>query len=224
MTDKTKPQPLPKRFQTQVEISRGHITTLRGVILLLALICGALWYGWTKAPSQMTVHIPPDLRAGSVQGVREIPAQNIYVFAVYFWQQIQRWPENGENDYPGNMHRLQSYLTPRFYDWLEQDFKTKTAKGELRNKIRGISEIPGHTYEPDRVVVLGDGTWLVWLDIEIKEWVNELNTKTVQVRYPLRVVRFDIDQQQNPWGLALDGFPADQQPVRITDQEQGGLS
>ncbi len=59
MTDNTMSQPLPKRFQTQVEISRSHITTLRGVILLMAVICGALWYGWTMAPSQMTVHIPP---------------------------------------------------------------------------------------------------------------------------------------------------------------------
>ena len=215
---------LPKRFQTQVEISKGHIATLRGVILLMAAICGLFWYGWTTAPSHITVHIPPDLRSGSQQSAGEIPPQNVYVFAVYFWQQMHRWPTNGEKDYPANIHQLQNYLTPRFYDWLEQDFRTKTAKGELRNKIRGVSEIPGHNYEPDRVVVLGDGTWLVWLDVEIKEWVNELNTKTVQVRYPMRVVRFDIDQQRNPWGLALDGFPAGQQPVRITDQDKGDRS
>jgi len=55
-------QTLPKRFQTQVELSRGHIATLRGVIAVMAMICAGLWYGWTMAPSHMTVHIPPDLR------------------------------------------------------------------------------------------------------------------------------------------------------------------
>jgi len=224
MTSQSLPQPLPKRFQTQVEISREHIITLRAVIALMTVICTGLWYGWTMAPSRMTVHIPPDLRSGAEQAVDRIPAQNVYVFAAYIWQQMHRWPANGEKDYAANIHRLQSYITPRFYDWLEQDFQNKTAKGELRNKIRGGSEIPGHNYEPDRVVVLGDGAWLVWLDFEIKEWVNELNTKTVRIRYPMRVVRFDIDPQNNPWGVALDGYPAGEHPTRIVADEAGEAS
>lgn len=224
MIRKATKEALPKRFQTQVEISRAHINTLRGIILLMALICGGLWYGWISAPSHMTVHIPPDLRSSSEQTVGAIPPHNVYVFALYFWQQIHRWPENGENDYAKNIHRYQNFMTPRFYDWLDKDFQAKAGKGELRNKVRGIAEIPGHHFEADRVVVLGDGTWLVWLDLEVKEWVDELNTKTVRVRYPLRVVRFDIDPQHNPWGLALDGFSAGQQPSRLPDQDSGDNS
>ncbi|MGI9500634.1 MAG: PFL_4703 family integrating conjugative element protein, partial [Geminicoccaceae bacterium] len=212
---------LPRRFKTAVEVSHGHIMTLRCVIALMTLICGALWYGWMKAPSSITVHIPPDLRSGIEQDAKDIPAQNIYMFAVYFWQQMNRWPVNGEKDYAKNIHKLQNYVTPRFYDWLEDDFKTKTAKGELRRKIRGAGEIPGHNYEPERVQIIGDGAWLVWLDFEVKEWVNELNTKTVWIRYPMRVVRFDIDRNSNPWGLAMDGYPADEKPSRIERKSLG---
>ncbi len=217
-------QTLPKRFQTQVELSRGHIATLRGVIAVMAMICAGLWYGWTMAPSHMTVHIPPDLRSGAEQSVGKVPAPNVYVFAAYIWQQMHRWPANGTKDYAANIHRLQNFVTPRFYDWLEKDFQTKTAKGELRNKIRSGSEIPGHNFEIDRVVVQSDSSWLVWLDFEIKEWVNELNTKTVQIRYPMRVVRFDIDPQDNPWGVALDGYPAGEHPTRIVADEAGEAS
>lgn len=211
--------PLPKRFQTQVEISRTHIVTLRGVIILLALMCLGLWYGWTTAPKDIIVHIPPDLRAGASASVNAVPAENVYVFASYIWQQLHRWSTNGDDDYAANIYRLQNFITPRFYAWLEKDYQNKYAKGELRNKIRAAAEIPGHNYEPDRVVILGDGAWLVWLDFKIDEWVGELNTKSVGIRYPMRVVRFAVDREQNPWGLALDGYPAEHKPTKLDPTE-----
>ena len=210
---------LPKKFQTQVEVSKAHIVTLRVVILLLALLCSGALYGWTTAPQQITVHIPPQFQSGTQQGVDHVPPPNVYTFAAYIWQQMHRWPANGEDDYPANMFRLQSFLTPRFYDWLEADFQGKARRGELRGKVRGISEIPGRHYEPSRVVPVGDGAWIVWLDVEIKEWVNDLVTKDVRLRYPLRVVRFDVDRERNPWGLALDGFPEGQTPERLPDAD-----
>ncbi len=214
-------QAVPKRFHTQVEISRAHIATLRGVIILMALVSAGLLYGWTTAPKQLTVHIPPSFQAGIQQPVGTIPEPNIYTFASYIWQQMHRWPENGEKDYAANLFKLQSFVTPRFYDWLEQDFQTKTSRGELRGKVRGISEMPGHSYEASRVVAQGDGVWLVWLDFDVKEWVNDLTTKDVSIRYPMRVVRFDVDRETNPWGLALDGFPENERPTRMDEQHEG---
>ena len=29
------------------------------------------------------------------------------------------------------------------------------------------------------------------------------------IRYPLRVLRYAVDAEANPWGLALDGFAAE---------------
>jgi integrating conjugative element protein (TIGR03746 family) len=225
MAAMTKPtQTVPKRFHTQVEISRAHITTLRAVILLMALVIAGLLYGWSTAPKQMTVHIPPAFQSGVTQPADTVPLPNIYTFASYIWQQLQRWPENGEKDYADNLYKLQSFITPQFYDWLEQDFQSKASRGELRGKVRGIAEIPGHHYEASRVIPQGDGVWLVWLDVEIKEWVNDLTTKEVSIRYPMRVVRFDVDREANPWGLALDGFPDDEVPTKIEDNQEEASS
>ena len=214
----------PKRFHTQVEISQAHITTLRGVILLMFLVCAGLAFGWMRAPSQMTVHIPPTFQSGVEQAAGTVPEPNVYTFANYIWQQMHRWPENGEKDYAQNLFKLQSFVTPRFYAWLEKDFQTKASRGELRGKVRGIAELPGHGYEKSRVVQQGDGVWLVWLDFEVKEWVNDLTTKDVSVRYPMRVVRFNINKEANPWGLALDGFPEGEQPRKIDKSVEGESS
>jgi hypothetical protein len=38
------------------------------------------------------------------------------------------------------------------------------------------------------------------------------------IRYPLRVVRYDVDGECNPFGLALDGFYQD--PIRLEGRAQ----
>jgi hypothetical protein len=44
--------------------------------------------------------------------------------------------------------------------------------------------------------------------------------KQTAIRYPLRVVRYPVDAEANPWGLALDGFAGDG-PTRIDESESG---
>jgi len=45
-----------------------------------------------------------------------------------------------------------------------------------------------------------------------------MTVKRTRIRYPLRVVRYAVDPEANPWGLALDGFGADG-PRRLTDAD-----
>jgi len=33
-----------------------------------------LWFGWSQAPKQLTVHVPPDLRSGATLAIDEVPA------------------------------------------------------------------------------------------------------------------------------------------------------
>jgi hypothetical protein len=66
--------------------------------------------------------------------------------------------------------------------------------------------------------VLGGDVWVVWLDLDLLESVKGMTVKRTAIRYPLRVVRFAVDLETNPWGLALDGFEADG-PRRLTDDE-----
>jgi integrating conjugative element protein (TIGR03746 family) len=81
-----------------------------------------------------------------------------------------------------------------------------------------LQEIPGHGYEEERVEVLAGDAWIIWLDLDLLESVKGMTVKRTAIRYPLRVVRYAVDPEANPWGLALDGIGADG-PRRLTDAE-----
>src|SRR3546814_11343093 len=71
------------------------------------------------------------------------PYTTLFRSSFYIWQQVQRWPTNGEEDYPRNLRALSAYLTPSCRAFLQQDYEYRRASGELRQRVRGIYEIPG---------------------------------------------------------------------------------
>lgn len=68
--------------------------------------------GWWSAPRDLTIPLPPDLRSGSVRKWWEVPPGTVYSFAFYIFRHLNRWPTNGEDDYPRNIRALSSHLTP----------------------------------------------------------------------------------------------------------------
>jgi integrating conjugative element protein (TIGR03746 family) len=208
---------LNKRYQSQIGLQTAHIASLRFVIALLVLINVATWYGWTSAPDQLTVHVPPDLRTGASMKVHEIPAEDVFTFATHIFQRLQRWEQDGAKDYAARIFELQYFLTPRYQEALERDFRERFKSGQLRRARRGAQPLQDAAYEPDRVQVLGNSAWVVFLDLQISEWVEDLEIKQVPIRFPLRIVRLDIDREKNPWGLALDGYPEGLWPENLND-------
>lgn len=179
------------------------------VALLLAI------RGLQKAPGDLTLHIPPDLRSGAKLRPGDVPPPNVYAFAHYIWQQVNHWSRDGDKDYGAAIYRMQAYITPSCREWLERDLAAKANNGELSLRTRALQEIPGHEYEELRVRPLSDGAWRVEVDYEIKETVRGVPVKEAGVRYPLRVVRFDADREQNQFGLAVDCFNDPEQPSRL---------
>ncbi len=201
-------------YHRELHNVRTHIATLRLALLAVTLLAAFMGWGWHNAPRDLVVHIPPDLRAGSTQPAHEVPRANVYAFAYYIWQQLNRWPEDGSEDYGRNVFRLSAFLTPAFRAQLTQDLEKRGRRGELARRVRAAHEVSGAGFEPRRVEVVRDGeAWVVWLDLELTETVRGMNVKHTRVRYPLRVVRFAVDREKNPWGLALAGFAS--APVRI---------
>lgn len=182
-------------------------------ILALALLLAIR--GLQNAPDELTLHIPPDLRSGATIRPGEVPPPNVYTFAHYIWQQVNHWSRDGDKDYGAAIFRMQAYITPACREWLEQDLKTKANNGELSLRTRALQEIPGHEYEESRVRPLSGSAWRVEVDYEIKETVRGMPVKETGVRYPLRVVRFDADREQNQFGLAVDCFNDTEQPSRL---------
>lgn len=193
------------RYRDENSNLRSHINTLRGVVGLQVCFLAALWQGWQHAKEEVRIHIPPDLRSGAVIKYRDINPANIYAFANTVFQQANHW-ENGQDDYGKNLYKVAAYLTPPFINSLQADMALRGKNGELAGRTRTIQPLTGQGYEERRVAVLSNDAWLVWLDYNIREYVKSVEVKNVLVRYPIRVVRYDIDMDANPWGLALDGY------------------
>ena len=207
-----------RRYRYEIDNVRAHLRSLWVVIGLQALVIFALWFGWSQAPKTLTVHVPPDLRSGAVLAIDQVPQANVYAFAFYIFQQLNRWPEDGARDYGRAIFSVSPYLTPRYRIDLIADMENKGRQGELAYRVRGMQEIPGHGYEERRVDVLNGGVWVVWLDLDLYESVKGMTVKKTAIRYPLRVVRHAVDLEANPWGLALDGF-AGEGPRRLSEAE-----
>ncbi len=209
-----------RRYRYEIDNVRAHLRSLWAVIGVQLMIILALWLGWSQAPKQLTVHVPPDLRSGATLAIDEVPAANVYAFTFYIFQQLNRWAEDGGQDYGKAIFRVSPYLTPRYRADLIADMELKGRQGELAYRVRGVHEMPGHGYEERRVDVLALGIWVVWLDLDLFESVKGMTVKKTAIRYPLRVVRLSVDPESNPWGLALDGF-AGNGPQRLTEAELG---
>ena len=197
-----------------------HIYTLRLAVVCLLVAVAALW--WRNGVLQETrrLYIPPDLTQGLVTNFETVPAPTVYTFAYYIFQQLNRWPSDGEKDYPKQIYALQGFLTPGCRAALEADMNTKQEQGELRQRVRAIQEIPGQTYTRQRVQIETSSAWNIWLDVNVTESIGGHPVKDVLLRYPLRVVRFDVDKEVNPWGLALACHET-MRPVLLTEEQLG---
>lgn len=181
-----------------------HIRTLRIVVVCLGVIVVALWWRNGVLQEIRRVYIPPDMTQGLVTDYREVPAPTIYTFGLYIFQQINRWRNDGEIDYPQQIFALQGFLTPGCFATLQADMNEKQRLGELRQRVRSLQEILGQSYSRQRVQIESGNTWKIWLDVNVIESIGGHDVKNVMLRYALSVVRFDVDKEINPWGLALD--------------------
>ncbi len=206
------------RFRNEVAHLQAHVRSLRLAAGALFVIVLLLSFGWWSAPRNLTIHVPPDLRSGSTRRWWDVPPESVYTFAFYVWQQIQRWPSDGEADYARNLRTLSPYLTPSCLAFLQQDDLYRARNGELRKRVRGIYEIPGRGYGEDptlRVRTVSNDEWVVTLDVTADEYYGAEQVKRAFVRYPLKVVRMDVDPEHNPFGLALDCYAGTPQRIEV---------
>lgn len=213
------------RFKNEIMHLRWYVQTLRmaaGAMFATAMVMAG---GWWSAPRDLTIHVPPDLRSGSTRPWWDVPPESVYATTFYIFQQLNRWPNDGEADYARNLHALSPYLTPACQSFLRNDYELRKSTGELRNRVRGIFEIPGRGYADNpaaRVKVLSENDWLVTLDVVANEYHEEEQVKRVMVRYPIKVRRADVDAARNPFGLMLDCYDGVPQRISLPQQETPG--
>jgi len=192
---------------------------LWGLTVMLIVLLGFALYGLHRARQALPpVHIPPELQFGATLAWGEVPLPNVYMFAGYIFQQLHLWRADGHVDYGQNIFKLQAFLTPRYRAELEADLDWRARRGELQGRIRQLAPLRGQGFEAKRVVPLGAGRWRVWVDFAIDETVKGMAVKQTLIRYPLEIVSMDVDPEQNPWGLALDGHGGER-PVRLSEED-----
>ncbi len=211
------------RYADLNESLKSHVVTLRIGLSILFMTNILLWYGWNSSQNDIRIHIPPDIRSGAVLKADEISPPNIYTFAGYIFQQLNHWIESGYKDYGMQIFKMSPYLTPKFREYLINDLKVRGKKGELTGRTRSIHPVAGQGYEEQRVDLVDKDTWIVWLDFNIKETVGGMQIKNLLIRYPIKVVRYEVNPEINPWGMALDGF-AKEGPKRLTEADLASSS
>ncbi len=187
-------------LETEQQAGRFKTRIIVGLLILLMIMA----IGWSMAPNQITLYYPPDLRSGASMKVGQIDDSEVYLFAEYIEQQLNNWKTDGSKDYITNIKRLGAYFTPSYQSYLLQDYKARKGRGELRDRVRNWSPVPGSAYQESYVQRDGKN-WVVWLDTDVTEYVHGGLVKKIRVRFPIKVVRYDVNRELNPWGLALDG-------------------
>lgn len=203
--------------------TRRHNVHLRWVIVAVAALGAFGTYQAAKVPKNLSVHLVPNVTASSTVQVRDgesmVPAANVYSFAYYIWQQLNRWQTDGATDYGAQIFRVQNYVTPRCIAQLTGDLQARQKAGELKLRTRQLSEIPGLGFQTNRVIANESGTdWTVFLDMQIQETFRGQAVKDVFIRYPLRIVRYDVDRERNPWQLAVDCY-GNERPARLDETQ-----
>ena len=192
------------RYRNELAGQREAIRALWGAVAVTLACALVLGVGWMTAPSALRIHIPPDLTAGATVRPDDPGPPHVYTFALYIWQQLYRWPSDGAIEYRAKLDALVHFLTPACRQDRLDDFAARNARRELAGRQRAVWELPGRGFAPERVFHEGAGSWVVSLDLMIEETVLGVRVKTRAVAYPVRVVRYDVDREWNPWGLALD--------------------
>ncbi|WP_278405967.1 PFL_4703 family integrating conjugative element protein [Pseudomonas rhodesiae] len=208
-------------YRKKVDAQLSHINSLRLVIGLLIALGLYMAYGWQSAPRDLTIHVPPDLRSGSTRQWWDVPPESVYAFGLYIFQQMNRWPVDGEADYEDNIARLGGYLTPSCKAYLQKDFELRRNSGELRKRERGVFEIPGRGIDDkseQHIEQHSINDWTVNLDITADEHYGGERVKRALARYPLHIIRSDIDPEKNLFGLAWDCYSSNPQRIEVSTE------
>ncbi len=181
----------------------------------IGLIAIVLWqtYSLSGVSERITVHIPPDLERGAVLNPGEVPRPNLYSFSHYLFQKINTWEKDGYSEAPKLLDVYRCYLTPDFAENLALIHQERSNRGETKNRTRLVREASNKGFDPKNVVTISKDKWVVLLDMNIQETIEDTLIKDVSVRFPLILIKDDTNPDCNPWGIKLAGF--DSSPKRI---------
>lgn len=208
-----------KFFDNSNDNTLAIIRVFGTLTVLLMLGIFYLSYQVGKAREDININIPPDLSLGATVRPDEIPKTAVYDFASRIFQSLHRWRFAGHKEYEENINKYADFFTPDYRAFLDRDYSRRLRDGELNNRERALQPLlAGWDYDLVKIVRSENGravSWVVALDMELTETYKGERVKRLFLRYPMRVVRREVDPNINPWGLALAGYAADPEPLKL---------
>ena len=190
----------------------AHITTLRIACAVLVVLLMFAVVGWALSSRTHRLSLPPLLEYAPSLQTGEIQPWEVYNFAGYIWQFLNRCESNCETELPQRQIKMGSFITPQFASTLDRSRAARAS--ELRDRTRYILPLEGG-WSPTLATTMSKGRWRVTLDVLLVEKLRAVEVKRVPIRYSIVVEQRRIDPEYNPWGLYLAGFASP--PSRITE-------
>ena len=89
---------------------------------------------------------------------------------------------------------------------MKKNYQELLINGEVQHRVRIMRGAIGAAFESKHVQKLTKDQWQVNITVRVTEYVRGVAVKDIDVNYPLRITRYDVNREYNPWGLAIDGF------------------
>ena len=191
------------------------------IILILSIISFGLLIGWMHEPSNLTIHIPPDIQNGATIKAGSIPPALVYSFTYQVWQELNFWPKDGELDYKKSIQDHWSYITPQFKQTLLDEYEDLKKSGELQ-RVRYMQGLSGAAYDAAFVKKIDNMSWEVDLKMHLIEYKNNEVVKEIDVLFPLKVTRVTISPTYNPYGFSIAGFVSEPKRLNASSLSGGG--
>ena len=201
------------RFKSREEELLKGLRYRNRIIVFMCLSLLVAIGGLVRAPHVIDVYQAPDPRYGLLSDPGVVPLPTVYAFAQHIFKLIHTWPNDGATDYKENGSRLNAYLSPAYFQEIWDDADARNSSNELRGRTRVVTSADGSAYSDNAVKIVGPDTWIVYLDLNVEERVDNKVVKDTNVRYPLKVIKRHVSRAKNPYQLAIDGFAAT--PTRL---------
>lgn len=183
------------------------------IIVCLVLVNGYLGNALVSVPEEMEVYSPPDLSKGGTVGINVVPNHVAYAFAHNVMQQYLYCASDCKKEELEQVYKYGWFFTPECRAELETLAKNPRRQTENMNVVRQAAEADGASYDSSKAVELPNSTWIVYLDLVVRSYIAGKLIDEPVYRYPVKVVRADVNRNKNPWRLQVDCFHGD--PERL---------
>ncbi len=201
-----------RRFAFIDDNLSAHIRTLRWTVAALTILLAITAIGLYGSNRTHRLSLPPRLIYGADIETGVIHPWEVYSFAGYIWQLMNRCETDCSMELPERQQRMTRFITPAFAADLERDRSARIA--ELKGRTRYM--LPIRNWNSALVTQPDSDRWHVTLDVDLVETLRSVEIKRTPVRYTLMVTLLRVDPEFNPWGLMLDGFAIP--PQRLEDR------